>query len=145
MPVVGVVPDEEGFAEQARRSQLGWRVRRHRASSLEPGDAFSQLALRPPEDVEACREAQCRFRIDLEEAFECHASVVLDAVEHLQVRPLRAHHRCAGLAKPDLEVVTGVAIADLIEITGQSELFGGVLADRLEQLILTDGFVLQQQ
>ncbi len=82
------------------------------------------------------------FGIDLEEAFERHASVVLDAMEHLQVRTLRTSHRGAGLAKPDLEVAVRVTIADHVEFAGQGELLGGVLANRLEQLVLTGGLML---
>ena len=61
------------------------------------------------------------------------------------MRTLRASHRGAGLAKPDLEVTVRVTIADHIELAGQGELLGGVLANRLEHLVLTGGLMLQQQ
>ena len=52
MPVVGVVGHEKTFTEEARRPELGRRVRRRVARPLEPADALSKLPLRPPEDVE---------------------------------------------------------------------------------------------
>ena len=38
-----------------------------------------------------------------------------------------------------------MTVADRVELAGQGELLGGVLADRLEQLVLAAGLVLQQQ
>ena len=55
------------------RLQLGGGIRRRRARPLEPADAFAQLALRPPKDVEARRQRKRRTRIDREEPLESDA------------------------------------------------------------------------
>ncbi len=57
----------------------------------------------------------------------------------------RLGRRRARFAKADLELAVRVSIATSVEFTGQGELLGGVLANRLEQLVLTGGLVLQQQ
>ena len=44
-PVVGVVRNEERFAEQARGAEVGRRVGCRQTSALEPGDALAEPAL----------------------------------------------------------------------------------------------------
>ena len=134
-PVVGVLGEEEGFAEEARRPQLGRWVRCCLAASLEPDAALAHPALGPPEEVEVRRQRQHRLGIDREQAVQRDACVVLDAPEHLEMRSFGAGLRGFGLTQPDLQVEAGVAIADQVELTGQGELFRRVLTNRLEQLV----------
>ena len=84
MPVVGVMGDKKGLAEEARRPELGRRIHRCLACPLEPADAFSKLALRPPEEVEACRQLERRLRITSQEVLERDPSVVLYATQDLR-------------------------------------------------------------
>ena len=144
-PVVGVLGEEEGFAEEARRPQLGRWVRCCLAASLEPDAALAHPALGPPEEVEVRRERQHRLGVDREQAVQRDACVVLDATEHLEVRSFGAGLRGFGLAQPDLQVEAGVAIADHVELTGQGELFRRVLTDRLEQLVQARVGLSQEQ
>ena len=134
-PVVGVLGEEEGFAEEARRPQLGRWVRCRLAASLEPDAALAHPALGPPEEVEVRRQRQHRLGVDREQAVQRDACVVLDAPEHFEVRSFGTGLRGFGLAQADLQVEAGVAIADHVELTGQRELFRRVLTNRLEQLV----------
>jgi hypothetical protein len=134
-PVVGVLGEEEGFAEETRRPQLGRWVQCCLARSLEPDEALAQPALGPPEEVEARSEGQHRLRIDREQAVQRNACVVLDPPKHLEVRAFRAGVQALGFPSRDLQVEAGVAIADHIELTGQRKLFRRVLTDRFEQLV----------
>jgi hypothetical protein len=104
-----------------------------------------KLALCPPEDVEARRELQRGSGIDQQEAFERDTGVVLDAAEHLEVRPLRAGQRRAGAPGGDAEEVARVAVTDAVELADGGELLGCVLADRLEQLVEAAPALLQQE
>jgi hypothetical protein len=51
-PVIGVLGEEEGFAEETRRSQLGRCVRCCLAALFEPDAGPAHLAPGPPEEVE---------------------------------------------------------------------------------------------
>ena len=115
------------------------------ARSSQPMPSRS-LPCDPPEDVEAGRELQRRPRIDQQKARERDASVVLDATEHFEVRPLRPGHASPRIRlKRDAEVEARVAIADAVELAGGGELLDGVLADRLEQLIPAAVALLQEE
>jgi hypothetical protein len=134
-PVVGVLGDEEGFAEETGRPQLGRCVPCRCAGPLEPGDALAQLALRPPEHVEAGREPERGYRIDREEAFERDAGVVLDAPEHLEVWPSGAGERRPALDEPDPAGRSGRGDHGSSRAHRRGELFDRVLTDRFEQLV----------
>ena len=84
-------------------------------------------------------------RIDSEEAFERDASVVLDATEYLKVWPLRPGERRRGLVQSETEVEARVAFTDGVKLPRYDELLGGVLADRLEQLIRAGAALLQEE
>jgi hypothetical protein len=145
VPVVGVVGDEKTFTEQARRPELGGRVRRCFAGLLEPADALSKPALRPPEVGEAGRKLQRCPGIDSQEALERDASVVLVAAEYLEVDPLRPGECRRGFLQSNTEVEARVAFTDGVKLADGDELLGGVLADRLEQLVLAAAALLQQE
>ena len=61
------------------------------------------------------------------------------------MRSLRARRRGPGFEKRDLEVAGGVTIAQSVQLTGQGQLLGRVLSNRLEQLVLTAALMLQHQ
>ena len=143
-PVVGVLGEEEGLAEEARRPQLGRRARCCLAASLEP-DAT-------PRSLPWDHQKRLRFAASASTASGSIVSrrssarrVVLDAPEHLEVRSFGASLRGFGLTQPDLQVEAGVTIADHVELTGQGELFRGVLTDGLEQLVQAGVGVSQEQ
>jgi hypothetical protein len=144
-PIVGVVRHQKPFGEQARGKELGRRVRRCLARLLEPADAFSKFALRPPENREPRCQLQRCARGNLEEPLERDAQVVPDAPERLDVWPLRAGRQPRAFAQGGLEVEACVAIANGVELPGGTELLDGVLADGLEQLIATAVAELHEQ
>lgn len=145
MPVVGVMGDKKGFTEDARRPELGRRVHRCQACPLEPADAFPELALRPPEEVEACRQLERRLRVDSQEVLERDTSVVLYATKDNEVRLFRPGGRRRGFLPSGTEVVARVAFTDGFKFADCDELLDGELADGLEQLIQAAVFLLPEE
>ena len=59
--------------------------------------------------------------------------------------PLRPGDRRRGFVQGETEVVAGVAFTDGVKLADYDELLGGVLADRLEQLIQAAVTLLQEE
>ena len=104
------------------------------ACSIQPMP-FAEPASYPPRREQPGRERKRRLRIDQEQARERDAQVVVDAREHVEVRPLGLAHQAGACLKGDTEVEARMTFTDGVDLAGGGELLDGVLPDGLEQLI----------